>query len=804
MSADEQIARVVLIPPLGRLGALSYRVPPELGAIAPGTRVLVPVGGRRSMGVVVGPAEEEGAVERLRDVAAALDPEPLFSSVLLQLVAWMADYYVTPLAEAVMTALPGVLRVETERVASAVESPPHFEPKGIEPEILSFLRADGSATVAALRRRFGSEAERALRRLAKSEAVRFAERLRREHAPTLHAVEYEAAGIADDPRLSGRPALQALDRYIRGHPLGRASARELRTTFPNAAAKVRTLLDAGLLHARREEVYREILPPVVGPDRKVTLTAAQQAALDAIAEGSARGFAPFLLRGATGSGKTEVYLRSIAAARARGQTALLLVPEISLTHQIVDRVRARFAEPIAVLHSQLGVGERWDQWRRIARGEAAIVIGARSAVFAPLRRLGLIVVDEEHDTAYKQADGVHYHGRDLAVMRAKLEGCALVLGSATPSMESWANARAGRYRLAELPERVQARPLPKVEILDVRGPNVAPPLSHALGAAIEANLAAGGQTLLFLNRRGFAHFLQCRACGEAVMCPNCSVSLTWHRRWRALRCHHCDHTIPPPPTCAECGEPALQEWGVGTEQLEALLAERFPGARIARVDRDSTRRKGSLESILGAWAAGRYDILIGTQMITKGHDVPGVTLVGVILADLSLAFPDFRAAERTFQLLAQVAGRAGRGERPGRVIVQTLQPEHYSLQTAKRHDFEAFAARELAARKELGYPPFGRLVLLRCEGESAAHVDAVIGEMAGALRRIAKTRFAVLGPAPSALEKLRGRFRRQILLRGVSGSGLRRAAAEVVGELGSSARSRGVRVIVDVDPQHML
>jgi primosomal protein N' (replication factor Y) len=380
------------------------------------------------------------------------------------------------------------------------------------------------------------------------------------------------------PILSRRPAVRALYAYLREHPLRRAPDHELRHSFPDSRAKLRTLVDAGLVRISEEEQYRTVLPPVVVRDTVVALTPAQQAAVDGIAGARADGFTAWLLHGVTGSGKTEVYLRAIAAMPTDA-SALVLVPEISLTHQVVERVRARFGDAVAVLHSQLSVGERWDEWRRIARGEARIVVGARSAVFAPLRRLGLIIVDEEHDGSYKQADGVHYHGRDVAVMRAKLAGCAIVLGSATPSMESLSNARAGRYRLIELPERVANRPLPPVQLVDLRSHAAAlpPVLTPELSAALEANLAAGGQSLVFLNRRGFANFLQCRACGEPLMCPNCSVALTVHRRWRAARCHYCDYTIPPPPACTECREAALIEWGVGTEQLEALLRQRFPG-----------------------------------------------------------------------------------------------------------------------------------------------------------------------------------------------------------------------------------
>jgi primosomal protein N' (replication factor Y) len=636
--------------------------------------------------------------------------------------------------------------------------------------------------------------------------VRVEERLRREAAPTKRVRLYEvAARVAnDDPAWRRRPALLALYAYLRDHPLGHATQREIGDSFADAARKLRALTAAGLVRWREEERYRSVLPALAGADREVDLTAAQAAAVEAIVAGMGSGFASFLLLGVTGSGKTEVYLRAVAEALARGRTALLLVPEISLTHQIVGRTRARFGERVAVLHSRLSDGERWDEWRRIARGEAPIVIGARSAVFAPLADLGLVVVDEEHDGAYKQADGVHYHGRDVGVMRAKLAGAAVVLGSATPALESWANAQGGRYRLLELPERAEARPLPRVEILDLRGPRNPPPISPALAAAIDAHLAAGGQCLLFLNRRGFANFLQCRACGDPVMCPNCSVTLTFHRQWRALRCHYCDHTIGPPPACATCGEAALQEWGVGTEQLEAMLRASFPGARIGRMDRDTTRRRGSLESILAAWSSRRLDILIGTQMVTKGHDVPGVTLVGVVLADLSLSFPDFRSAERTFQLLAQVAGRAGRGDVAGRVVVQTLQPQHPSLAAAAGHDFAAFAARELEARRELGYPPFSRLVLIRIEGPLAADVERIAAELGEKLRAAAARRFTVLGPAPAPIERLRRRHRRQILLRGSSGATLRQAVADVLPPLRAAAQRGDVRLIVDVDPQHML
>lgn len=805
------VVRVVLVPPMGRLSTLDYRVPVELGRPQAGLRVLVPLGPRRCMGVVTELVSGTPHHEKLRDVIAVLEEQPALSGSLLDLARWMADYYLAPLGEVVATLLPGSLRVETDQEVIATGGAERDGYLGERARgLLAALERDGPQSLRLLRQRWGDGVTQTISRLRRRGAVRVIERVRREVPPTRHARIYEAitppADAGLEVSLGRRPAVRELYWYLRRHPLRRAAAAELRTVFSNAAAKLKTLQAAGLARYHDEEHYRPVLPPVVVADCPVTLTAAQHAGVEAIGTAFAAGFAPFLLWGVTGSGKTEVYLRIVALALERQRTALILVPEISLTHQLVDRVRARFGERVAVLHSDLGVGERWDEWRRLARGEAAIAIGARSAVFAPLRRLGVIVVDEEHDAAYKQADGVRYHGRDVAVVRAKLEGCPIVLGSATPSMESFHNAQTGRYRLLALAERVEARPLPPVRLVDLRTleRRTPTPFSPELAAALDANLAAGAQSLVFLNRRGFANFLQCQACGDPLMCPNCSVTLTWHRRLRAVRCHYCAYTITAPEQCATCGERALHGWGVGTEQVEALLRERFPGARVARMDRDTTQRKGSQAALVRAWAGGKLDILVGTQMITKGHDVPGVTLVGVLLADLSLSFPDFRAAERTFQLLAQVAGRAGRGEQPGRVIVQTLQPEHYSLRAAAAHDFATFAKQEMNARRELGYPPFARLILVRAEGEDRAAVQGVAGELATHLCASSAGRFTVLGPAPAPLERLRQRHRWQLLLRGRQATAMRRAVATAVDENLHVARGRAVRVVVDVDPQGML
>ncbi|HWP65183.1 MAG TPA: primosomal protein N', partial [Candidatus Limnocylindria bacterium] len=549
----------------------------------------------------------------------------------------------------------------------------------------------------------------------------------------------------------------------------------------------------------------------VGSRPVATLNPEQRAAADAIRGRLAAGEAgAFLLHGVTGSGKTEVFLEAAAAALAADRDVLILVPEIGLTHQLVQRTRDRFGAGVAVLHSGLTSSERWAAWRRIRARAARVVVGARSAVFAPLARLGLIVVDEEHDAAYKQEDGIRYNARDLAVVRAQLARGVVVLSSATPSAESFHAATTGRYQLLRLRGRPDARPLPQVDIVDLRGrvhrSDGAELLSDELRAAIEATLARREQALVFLNRRGFARCLQCPACGTPVACPQCSVSLTWHRAAATLVCHHCHHHRPPPAACPSCGAPGLLAFGIGTEQVESLLRAAYPEARIARLDRDATQRAGMQERILADWHAGNLDLLVGTQMVSKGHDVPGVTLVVVLLADLSLNMPDFRAAERTMQLLLQVAGRAGRGREPGRVIVQSFRPNHPSIAAAKEHDYERFMAGELARREELGYPPFARFVGVRLEGRDARRVERSARALAEALASEARTLGlggdAVLGPAPAPIERVRGRYRWQVLARAAAPAAVR-ALARAAATHARAARERDLRVIIDVDPYSM-
>jgi primosomal protein N' (replication factor Y) len=541
------------------------------------------------------------------------------------------------------------------------------------------------------------------------------------------------------------------------------------------------------------------------------LTAEQASAFERLAAlADTRAFGVSMLHGVTGSGKSEIYLRLASRVCASGRKVLMLVPEIALTPSIAALFRGTFGARVAIQHSALSDGERHDQWQRIRRGDVDLVIGTRSAVFAPLDRLGLVIVDEEHDSSYKQEETPRYHGRDVAIVRASREQALVVLGSATPSMETYQHAASGKYASAVLERRVLDRPMAAVRVVNMRdeyaaeGPDVV--LSRALAAAVENRLALAEQVLVLLNRRGYATAVFCRQCGDAFDCPNCSISLTVHRRstraagWQA-RCHYCNYSIRVPTQCRKCAAPYLEQSGFGTEKVEQQLQEKFPEARIGRVDRDSVRRKGALTSLLSRFASGELDILVGTQMIAKGHDFPRVTLVGVVSADVGLGLADFRAGERTFQLLTQVAGRAGRGERPGEAIVQTLYPEHYSIQLACRQDYPAFFEKEIAFRRGMRYPPLVALVNAVVRGRTFEEAMRIAADLVGRLEPLATgSGFTILGPAPAPLQRLRGEHRVQFFLKGSRRVEMRTALKQVLAAMPEVRR----RVTVDVDPISVL
>jgi primosomal protein N' (replication factor Y) len=537
------------------------------------------------------------------------------------------------------------------------------------------------------------------------------------------------------------------------------------------------------------------------------LNAYQQPAFTAIRDAiSAAEYRAFLLEGVTGSGKTEVYLNAIEAALAAGRSALMLVPEIGLTPAVAGQFHHRFGDNVAILHSAFHDAERAQQWRRIRAGDARVVVATRSGVFAPVRNLGLIVVDEEHDNSYKQQETPRYHGRDVAVVRARDAGAVIVLGSATPSLETRYNAERGKYTRLVLPERIERRPLPRVEVIDMRHEFLETrkmeTFSRTLVSAVQERVENGEQTMLLLNRRGFSSFVACRACGQRVECANCSVTLTYHRRDRRMLCHYCNYSARVPERCPHCDSEYIQFLGTGSERVEEELHSAFPRARVARLDRDTVRGKRDYETILSGFREGSYDILVGTQMIAKGHDIPNVTLVGVVNADVGLGLPDFRAAERTFQLLTQAAGRAGRGNTPGIVYLQTLNPDHYAIRCAAAQDYEMFYSREIEFRRLMWYPPFGALanVVVRAAREEDALTRS------GALGRLldpAPEGIKVLGPAPAAVARLKNEFRYQMLVKASS----RKRLAEVLASLrrfAAAERWNPASLLLDVDPMTLL
>jgi primosomal protein N' (replication factor Y) len=741
--------RVAVPVPLHR--TFSYRVPDGMEP-QPGVRVSVPFGPRRLVGVVTdGPDESppEGVdPKKIKPLLAQLDEQPVLDAELRALCAWMATYYHLPPGEAWLQPLPpgmtGGRSGEAKPLTMKTVTVAHF------------LRAAG-------------DGERLSARMA--QVLKFLETALESTAPDLRAET--GASLDTLRRLAAREFIRLEEREVPRDPFAD---------------------------------LRAISHPAHEP------TPGQRAAIARISE-SLGSFSPFLLMGVTGSGKTEVYLQVIEAVLARGEAALVLVPEIALTPQLVARFRARFGDRIAALHSGLDPDARHEQWLRIAAAELPVVIGARSALFAPIPNLGLLVVDEEHDPSFKQDTPPRYHARDLSLVRGHLAGCPVLLGSATPSLESWLNCRRGKLELLELTERAMDRPMPPVSLIDLRAYDFADEdkiFSLPLFEAIRENLARDEQTILFLNRRGFAAFLLCRACGQSLSCPACSVTLTWHRGRGRLICHWCDHVAARPAVCPnpECGDDALQEVGFGTERVEGVLRELLPEARVARMDRDTTRGK-ALNRLLDRFRDRDIDVLVGTQMVAKGHDFPGVTLVGVLLAETGLALPDLRASERTFHLLTQIAGRAGRADRPGRVLVQTYNPEHYALQHALTHDARAFLAEELALREALDRPPITHMAVFRLNGPDA---DAVMREARSVAHGLQADIDAaadpesvwLMGPQPAPIERIRGLYRWQLHIIARQRAALGTLIARAMARLDDAKLPANLQVSLDVDPQSFL
>ena len=766
VEASEKIYVQVAVPlPVSR--TFTYTVTGDLKEkVGVGKRVLISFSGRKVTGYIlriIPPEDRRG----LKDILNVIDPYPLFPPNMVAFFEWLSNYYLYPIGMVIKTALPTGLSVN-------IPDGKAMSPKG-------WLDRVGILKRVFITVRKGATIDRSF----------------------------------FDPKRAPRNEPEFLEMIIKK---GEISLREVKETFSNGAYLVDKWVEKGLLKRSLRPVVRDIEGEglFISPDPP-SLNSRQREVLERITgklrEGS---FFTYLLHGVTGSGKTEVYYHAVRVANELGRQAIIMVPEIALTVSLASLFKARLRDRVAILHSALSMGERYDQWIRIARGEADVVIGARSALFAPFSRPGLIIIDEEHDPSYKQEKKFCYQARDAAVVRAKLTNAVVVLGSGTPSIQSYQNAVGGRYGLLTMPERILKREPPDITVIDMTsfegGPAarddsiISPPLRMEIGES----LAKGKQAILFLNRRGFSALYLCRFCGESIRCPNCEVSLTYHRYGNNLLCHYCGFRIQPPNRCPLCNREKLKPYGFGTERVVDTLKEVFPDARVERMDRDTMRHKGEVQQVLRRFSQYETDILVGTQMVTKGHDFPKVTLVGVISADLSLNCPDFRAAEITFQLLSQVAGRTGRGKLPGRVIIQTFNPSHYAITAARDHDYKRFFSYETRLRRQLNYPPFSSIANLRLLGNSRTKTERIAQQMGEKIGNILKRQsrgkkdIEVLGPVEPPIAKLKGKYRQQILIKSRRSGYLNRLLTEVGKGSAQILSSSGVRLIIDVDPYQMM
>ncbi len=818
--AGLQCAEVAVAIPLDH--TLHYRVPEKWQqSIAVGKRLLVPLRSRSVTGYLVRYPVPEPQNSKVKDIISVIDEAPLFPPSMLPFFQWISSHYLAPLGEVIKAALPAGINIQsrevvhlTSRALSSLQKDSSL-PRDLE-RLLKFVHSRGSVSLTALKKQFSDPSSKelltqALRKSFLSSSIQVEKP--RMKGKTETWVLYSGSGNEEEGASLRSSRQREILQFLRERK--KVPLRELRSLTSDPRRTVNRFADLGLAELYQEEVARisyddPLEPPAPAP----TLTSEQQ---DAVGQMAAKiktnRFSAFLLHGITASGKTEVYLHVIAEALKMNKQAIVLVPEISLTPQLLDRFRSRFGERIAVLHSGLSEGERYDQWQRILSGEASIAIGARSAIFAPFDCLGVIIVDEEHETSYKQEEQIRYHARDAALARGEQTESVVILGSATPSLETYWAASQKRINYCRLSSRIGPGVLPKVEIVDLRherkGRGGVVIFSELLRNALAETIQSGEQIILFLNRRGYSSFLLCRQCGFVVKCPQCDIALTYHRFTDNLHCHYCEKVHPFKKACPQCGHATVRTLGLGTERIEEEVKRLFPGVNLERMDRDTTRRKGSHRRILAAFQRGEAQILLGTQMVAKGLDFPGVTLVGVICADIGLHFPDFRSGERTFQLLTQVSGRAGRGKRPGRVIVQTYNPDHYSIQTARKHDFFAFYKQDIVFREELLYPPFSHLVQIQISGSSKKRSE----EASAALHQhlidhikkggLDGNSIEILGPTPSPYQKLKGRYRYQSLIKCSASSSFISLLHHSIDKF-HDRKIPGIKIDIDVDPVSML
>jgi primosomal protein N' (replication factor Y) (superfamily II helicase) len=813
-----KFVQVALPVPLRQ--TFTYRIPPALiGEIGIGARIIVPFGKRMLTGYAVSFADEPPAgsdfdLDSIKDVSELIDPEPMITHEVMDLAEWVADYYAGSLGEVLKASLPAGINAAMERFVSATVEGRRalgssVGKKALKWEILRSVAETDEVSTKDLEGDFGSGATRAVRELARDGLVNVTLRRSASH---VRPKRRKAVRLLSPNQDGGRALTEPQQRVL--DSLSAAGGSMLFTDVLESAdvgaSPINTLAKRGLLQVTTEEVLRDPLAGAELPESAgIVLNPGQSGILTTLCEAlDAENYSAFLLHGVTGSGKTEVYIRTMTHALRSGRSSMMLVPEIALTPIFSRRLRSVFGDEVAILHSNLSPGERFDEWRRIRSGSARIAIGTRSAVFAPLESLGLVIVDEEHDESYRQNEHPFYNGRDVAIMQAHQAGAVVVLGSATPSLESFHNAHQGKYRYLHLPGRIGDRPLAKAELIDMRevfrrsGKDVvfSPPLLEA----IAETHARGEQSMILLNRRGFSSFVLCRSCGETLRCKNCDISLTYHRQNDRVMCHYCNYTVDTPKVCPFCESEFLYFMGQGTEQIEDILVKRFPDLRIARIDRDSMSRKGELTKRLLAFDRGEIDMLVGTQMLAKGHDFHNVTLVGVVSVDTGLGLPDFRSAERTFQLLTQVAGRAGRGKLAGKVLIQTYYPEHYALKYAAEQDYEGFYKAELNYRRRMGYPPFVVLAAIGIkhrDRDYAMKTGRILREALDHANSGGESR--ILGPAQASIARLKGEYRFQIIIKSQS----RKAQRELLNTALPQAEALGAdrrAMSVQIDPLSLL
>jgi len=761
----------------------TYRLPSRMSNVRIGSRVAVPLGKRMLTGFVLDvmdklPADSDVEIDKLKTVSDVLDDQPILTGEIIELARWTADYYLSFIGEVLRASLPAGMSGKGRKEFSISDKGRDslsgmLLPRYDREHVLSFLEEAGTVSEKDLAKTFGPSSSKILKALSADNLINISHAavesgVKPKRRKVVRLVERGLNSEAEKPLNAAQQRVIA-SLSVAG---GEMPYTELVDTADVGGSPINTLEKRGLIEIHVEEVLRDPLAdtelPIIS---NFELTDEQSAAFASIKSALDTGdYKGFLLHGVTGSGKTEVYFRAMRETLEHGKSALMLVPEIALTPHFSRQLRSIFGTSVAILHSSLSPGERYDEWRRIHRGEARIAIGTRSAVFAPLRDLGLVIVDEEHDASYRQHESPFYHARDIAVIRANNAGAVVVLGSATPALETYFNAKKGKYEYVRLSKRVAERNLAVAETIDMRdvfkktGKDV--PFSPQLLKLIEETHGRGEQTIILLNRRGFSQFVLCRTCGETIKCVNCDITLTYHRRERKLICHYCNYQIDPPAKCPVCSSEYLYFVGEGTEKLEDQLRKHFPKLRIARIDRDTISKRRDMERILGDFSRGDLDMLVGTQMIAKGHDFPNVTLVGVVSVDLGLGLPDFRAAERTFQLLTQVAGRAGRGELAGRVLIQTYYPGHYALLHAREQDYVGFYEQEIKFREKMGYPPYFALASMLVRHSEITVATENARKLRKALDEANPSRACrILGPAPASLARLKGEHRIQILIK---------------------------------------